>query len=278
MLNPRQSHHLIDIRKVPKNIFILLGSGIGLLFLLLAISGLALAQEEKDMGKDKAPLAGQRIIAGTVEEIRGDQAKVNTGEGQPRFVPMNIRQEKGLPDLQQGDQVEIILNEQNLVVNVRLPEEQVQYRIVRGILVQPLVTGHDKAVIQSQEGKEESHFIRPLARSKVASLPVGTEAVFFIDENDQIADAVFGSGEEVQKAQHLGEKKSPLKGNFKKITGVLVQPLKNNSISIQEDGKGEQHFEVRPLIQEKLKALSPGQLVVLFIDNENKVTDVSSSK
>jgi len=33
-----------------------------------------------------------------------------------------------------------------------------------------------------RSGKEESHFIRPVARSKVGSIPVGIEAVFLIDE------------------------------------------------------------------------------------------------
>lgn len=235
-------------------------------------------QEEKAVQENQAPLSGQRVIVGIVEEVRGDQAKVATGEGQPRFLPMNIRQEKGLPELKEGDRVEITLNEQNLIVDVHLPGERSPHTIVHGILVQPLVTGHDKAIIRSKEGHEASHKIRPLARSKVASIPVGTEAVFLIDENDQIVDVTFGSQEEMEKGQQLGEKKSPLKGNFKKVTGILTQPLQDNRISIKHEENGEQQYEVRPLIQEKLKNLSSGQMVVLFIDDENKVTDVSVSK
>lgn len=212
-----------------------------------------------------------------MEEIRGEQAKVDTGEGQPRFVPMNIGKEKGLSELKKGDRVEITVNEQNLLVDVHLLGEQSQHKIVRGVLAQPLVTGHDKAVIQSKEGEEE-FLIRPLARSKVASIPVGTEALFFIDEKDKIVDVTFGSQEEVEKAQQLWEKKSPLKASFKKVTGVLIQPLQENSISIKQNGKGEQRYEVRPLSQEKFKDLSSGQVVVLFIDDENKVTGVSFTK
>jgi hypothetical protein len=136
------------------------------------------------------------------------------------------------------------------------------------------VTGHDKAVIQSQEHEEE-YFIRPLARSKVASVPVGVEATFLIDEMNQIVDVTFDSQAKSNKAQELGEKKSPLKGNFKKVTGVLTQPLQDNTVSIQEEGSKAQQYEVRPLVQEKLKQLSKGRTVVLFIDDENKVTDAS---
>src|SRR5690349_21373817 len=63
-------------------------------------------------------LAGNRTFLGTVDEVRSDQARVNTGEGQPRFVPMNVRRDKGLPDLHIGDQVEITVNDQNLLVDV----------------------------------------------------------------------------------------------------------------------------------------------------------------
>jgi hypothetical protein len=139
------------------------------------------------------------------------------------------------------------------------------------------VTGHDKAVIQSQDHEEE-YLIRPLARSKVASVPVGVEAIFLIDEMNQIVDVTFDSPAKVNKAQELGEKKSPLKGNFKKVTGVLIQPLQDSTISIQEEGESkEQQYEVRPLVQEKMKTLSKGRTVVLFIDDENKVTDASFS-
>jgi hypothetical protein len=41
-------------------------------------------------------LPGDRILLGTVEEIRGDQARVDTGELQPRFIPMGVRKAKGL--------------------------------------------------------------------------------------------------------------------------------------------------------------------------------------
>jgi hypothetical protein len=240
----------------------------------LFFSGVVFADEgHKTKGSES--LSGERVITGTVEEVRGEQAKVDTGEVQPRYLPMNLREEKGLPSLKKGDRVEITVNDQNLIVDVHMAGEESHHRKVHGVLAQPLVTGHDKAVIQAKEGQEESYKIVSMARSKVASIPVGAEATFLIDEMDQIVDVTFEKQTEVGKAQQLTEKKSPLKGNFKKVSGVLKQPLKDNMIAVQPEGGKEHKYEVRPLIQEKFKKLSSGQEVVLFVDDEDKVTDVS---
>lgn len=249
-------------------------SGVCLLTGCLVFSGAASAHEGKDT-KGSESLSGERVISGTVVEIRGEQAKVDTGEVQPRYLPMNLREEKGLPTLKEGDRVEITVNDQNLIVDVHLAGEESHHRMVHGVLAQPLVTGHEKAVIKSKEGQEKSHNIRPLARSKVASIPVGAEVIFLIDEMDQIVDVTFENETEVDKVQQPEKKKSPLKGNFKKVSGILKQPLKDNMISVQQDGKKEQQYEVRTIIQDKFKKLSSGQELILFVDEENKVTDVA---
>ena len=51
---------------------------------------------EGNSTKGTESLSGERVISGTVEDVRGEDAKVNTGEGQPRYLPMNLREEKGL--------------------------------------------------------------------------------------------------------------------------------------------------------------------------------------
>ncbi|MGD9852826.1 MAG: hypothetical protein AB7T38_16355 [Nitrospirales bacterium] len=181
------------------------------------------------------------------------------------------------PGIKKGDRVEITVNDQDLIVDLRLEGETPHHKRVHRVLAQPLVTGHDKAVIQSQGRQEESFLISPLARSKVASVPVGAEAIFLIDEMNQIVDVTYGSQEKVEEAQVLAEKKSPPKASFKKVTGVLIQSLHENTISIQENGKEQQH-EVRSLIHGRLKSFSSGQSIVLFINDENKVTDVSFEK
>lgn len=249
------------------------------LLALLAVGGVSTASAgEVASGSEQAHpqlLPGNRVLLGTVEEVRSDQARIHTGEGAARFVPMGVRKAKGLPDLKKGDRVEITVNDQNLLVDVHVVGETSHHRVVTGQLIQPLVTGHDRSVLRTIQGQEESHSIRPVARSKMASVPVGVDAVFLIDESDRIVDVTFGSKEAVHRAAELWQQKTPLKGNFDRITGTILTPLENNRIAIRtEDGK-EQPYEVRPLAQRRLANVSKGHTVVLLVDDEGKVTDVA---
>jgi hypothetical protein len=243
-----------------------------LAMLLVSPASVALAATSADTPQ---LLAGDRVLLGTVEEVRSEQARINTGEPEPRFVPMNVRKNKGLPALKPGDQVEITVNDQNLLVDVHVSGEANHHRVVRGQLAGTLETGHDKAVIRTTNGQEEQHPVRPVARSKVASIPVGADAVFLIDSADTIVDVTFGSQEAVHRAAELWEKKSPLKGNLSRITGMILTPLENNTITIRTDAGTERRYAVRPLSQQRLAQLSKGQAVVLFIDDDNQVTDVA---
>lgn len=226
-------------------------------------------------GTDPQLLSGDRVLLGTVEDVRSDQARINTGEVEPRYLPMGVRKDKRLPELKKGDLVEITVNDQNLLVDVHKAGESGHHRVVRGQLAEPMETGHDKAVIRTMDRKEESHLVRPVARSKVASMPVGADVIFLIDELDKIADVTMASVESVHRAAEIGQQKSPLKGNLSQVEGVILKPLKDNTIVIRtEDGKVHS-YAVRPLIQPRLATLSKGDATVLLVDEENKVTDVA---
>ena len=220
-------------------------------------------------------LPGDRILIGTVVEVRSDQARIDTGEELPRFVPIEVREAKGLPDLKIGDGVEITVNDQNLLVDVHLIGEASHHRVVEGQLIQSLVTRPDRAVLRTTGGKEESHAIRPVARSKMASVPVGVDAVFLIDESDRIVDVTFGDMAAVSQAAKLWAKTTPLKGNFNRVIGTILTPLQNNRIAIRTEDGEEQPYDVRPLAQLKVVRLSYGDAVILLVDNEGKVTGVA---
>jgi len=158
-------------------------------------------------------LPGDRVLLGTVEEVRSGQARIDTGEVERRFVPIGVRKEKGLLDLNKGDRVEVTVNDQNLLVDVHKPGETSRHRLVQGQLVGPRATSHDKAVIHTPGGEEESHVVRPVARSKVASIPLGVDAVFLIDELDKIVDVSVGSEETVRRTAELWRKKLPHHSN-----------------------------------------------------------------
>lgn len=238
--------------------------------------GAAVDNAAADAEQDHQQLIlGDRVLLGTVDEVRGGQARINIGMGQPRFLPMGVRKDKGLPDLKKGDLVEITLNDQNLLVDAHLPGEVSHHRVLAGQLAGPMETGHDKAVIRTMDGKEESHFIRPVAKSKVASMPVGAEVIFLIDELDKIVDVTMGSVESVHRAAELGQQKSPLKSNLSQIAGKILKPLKDNFVVIRTEADNAHSYEVRPLIQPKLATLAKDDAVVLLVDEENKVTDVA---
>lgn len=250
------------------------------LLAVLAVVGVSTASAAGEVasGSEQADpqlLPGDRVLLGTVEEVRSDQARIHTGEGAARFVPMGVRKAKGLPDLKKGDRVEITVNDQNLLVDVHMIGEASHHRVVKGQLAQPLVTGHDRAVLRTTQGKEESHSIRPVARSKTASVPVGVDAAFLIDESDRIVDVTFGGKEAVHRAAELWLQKTPLKGNFARISGTILSPLENNRIAIRTEDGQEQPYEVRPLAQRRLANLSKGHAVVLLVDDEHKVMDVA---
>lgn len=242
---------------------------------LSLISMLSVADAAESNGTDTQLLSGDRVVLGTVEEIRSDQARINIGEMEPRFVPMNVRKDKALSELKKGDLVEVTVNDQNLLVDVHKAGESSHHRIVQGQIAGPLETGHDKAVIRTPDGKEESHFVRPVARSKVASIPVGAPVIFLIDELDKIVDVTFASTEAVHRSAELSQQKSPLKGNLNRIVGVIVKPLAHNTISIRSNDGKEHSYEVRPLVQQRLGALLKGDTAVLLVDDEDKVTDVA---
>ena len=109
----------------------------------------------------------------------------------------------------------------------------------------------------------------------MASIPIGADAVFLIDEMDRIVDVTFGNKEAVHRAAELWQKKTPLKGNFDRVPSIFLTPLDNNRITIRTEEGKKQHYEVRTLAQPKLARLVEGDAVVLLVDDEGKVTDVA---
>lgn len=242
---------------------------------MLAIATVSAAASASEIaGTDPELHSGDRVLLGTVEEVRSEQVRIDIGELEPRFIPMGMREAKGLPALKRGGLVEITVNDQNLLVDVHKAVESSHHRVIRGQIAGPMESEHDKAVIRTTDGKEESHFVRPVARSKVALMPVGADITFLLDELDELVDVTM-SVESAHRAAELGQKKSPLKGILNQVEGAILQPLKDNTIVIRTENGKEQSYEVRPLIQPRLATLSKGDAATLLVDEENKVTDVA---
>ena len=265
--------------------------------LFTALVGSAQAQVEKlsdrDMGQTPAQsrqiaqatkqdpqgeqqlLQGNQAVLGKVEAVTSDQIKVNIGEMQPRFLPLKQAQEKNFAAIKPGDDLIIIVSGQNLIVDYHpLDQPSGSHKIVRGKIASNLSVGHDKVVIKEDNGQEHSFEIRSQARSKIASIPVGTPAIFLIDETNKVTDGTFASMDAVKDARKQTDSKSPIKGANRQIGGTVVEPLRADHITIKT-GDGERPFEVHEVIHDRIAKLRKGESVILLVDNDNKVLDVA---
>jgi hypothetical protein len=223
-------------------------------------------------------LPTDRIVIGTVEEIRSDQIRVDIGDIEPRYLPLAVAKEKDMPKIKKGDKLVIIVNDQNLVVDYHPFCEPGHLHIIRGALTTPLVIGQEKALIRTREGKEASFEIRPLARSRIAGLPVGSPALFLLDESNKIVDAFFGSDEALARSEREYEttqwRGSPAKGAHTRLPVTVIKAEKDRLTGKTDDGT-ERHFQVLPTAREKMSSIREGQKIILLIDQENKIVDIA---
>lgn len=235
-----------------------------------------LAQHKQEPGDSHQLLQGNRAVLGKVLAVTSDQIKVDIGEVQPRFLPLRPAQEKHFPALEDGENLIIVVNDQNLIVDYHpLDYPSSSHKIVRGEIAQNLAIGQDKVVIREGGGKEQAFDIRSQARNKIAAIPVGTPAVFLVDETDKVVDATFSSLQAAQDAHQKPELKSPIKGAHRQIDGTIVEPLTGDRITIRTGKGSERPFEVRGVIHDKLATLRKGESVILLVDKEDKVIDVA---
>jgi hypothetical protein len=227
----------------------------------------------------QALLPGDRIVVGVVEEVTEDQVKVTTGEVQPRYLPLAMAREKGFPPMKAGDKLRITLNEQNLLVDYHPFGVTGKHRLLRGVLVAPLVIGHEQAVIRTKGGKEESFEIRPLARSKTAAIPIGAPALFLLDETNKITDVFFGNEQALERSEREYQTNewqgSLLKGAQRRVPATIVKTVENGKVTIRTEAGKEHRYEIRPFAQDKLKDIRVGGEVILLLDNEDKIADVA---
>lgn len=241
----------------------------------LAQSRLLAQVGKKEHEDEHRLLQGNRTVLGKVESVTSDQIKVDVGEVQPRFLPLKQAKQKNFPAMKVGDDLVITVNEQNLIVDYHpLDYPSGNHKIVRGKIASNMPIGHDRVVIQGVDGKEQSFKVRSQVRSKLASIPVGIAAIFLLDETNYVADATFASVSAAKEAHKNLEDKSPIKGANRQVDGTVGEPLRADRITLTT-GDGEQSFEVRDVMHERIAQLQKGDSVILLVDNENKVVDIA---
>jgi hypothetical protein len=220
-------------------------------------------------------LPGHRVINGVVENVAGDQAKVDsgeTGEISPRYLALDRAKEKGFT-LKQGDKVTIVVNDKNHVVDYHLAngESQSHHKVIKGRLAQPLKVGQEQAIIKTQDGKEQSFPVRPLARSEVAAIPFGADGLFLIDETNKIASATL-TKDVVAEADWA---RSTAMNVYRHIEGVVQKKPEMQSLTIQTKNNEPLTLPVWDYLKEEMTNLSKGMHVTVLVDGEDKIVDIA---
>jgi hypothetical protein len=251
--------------------------GWGVVGVLLASPMMVVAQSPhgaKAQRHNEIVLPDDRLVVGVVEEVRDNQVKVNTGELTSRYLPQKEETENRRRPLIKGDMLEIWVNNEDVVVDYHPLDTLGWHKIIRAVLVQPLAVDQEWAVIKRDKGKEEAYAIRPLARSKVAAMPVGSPSLFLVDKANKIVDATFGSREALTRAAERWRGSPPM-GVDREVAGTMLKSKSATAVTIQIADGAQQTFEARSFILKQLRKIPPGKSVTLLIDGENKVIDVA---
>lgn len=168
------------------------------LFSAVWILGTITASDVKSQN-GQAVLKGSTVVMGTVTGIRGKQFEVEYQDSlQPRFLPLKEVREKGM-EIAEGDKIKMVFNDQHVLVDFHpLGNLEGENKVIRGVIREPMPVDQERVVIKTSKDEMKSFPVKPLARSKMASMPIGVDAVFLADETGNIVDVTHGSEEAVE--------------------------------------------------------------------------------
>jgi hypothetical protein len=234
-------------------------------------SGQTVGQTEQVIGEaTESHLPGNRLVAGRIVSIRGNQMEIDIGTVKSLYVPARPAKEKG-QTFEVGQPIIVTLNDHNAVVDYHHPNERSDHQVVRGKLSTPLTVGLDKAVIETQEGTK-TFMVTERAKGKLTAIPVGVEAFFLADESGQLVDAQLASAEAVRESGQ--NNKARIKGAHEQLRATFKGKSAEDRLKIAEQGK-EREVPFRPPL-EKLDRLKPGQDVVLLMDDQGYVLEIAT--
>jgi len=169
------------------------GMVVGVLgFPLIGMAGSASGTQSDNGLHPHLLLPDNRIVIGTVQHSKSGVIQVNIGELEPLFLSVQDAAERGITSIERGDKLEIVLTNTGLPIDYHLVGQPGWDRVVRGVLVQPLVGDHQWALIRTTQGKVEPFEITVDARLTVMKIPVGVPAMFLLDKRNILIDATFG--------------------------------------------------------------------------------------
>ena len=218
----------------------------------------------------KSNLPGNRLVAGRIVSIRGNQMEIDIGTVKSLYVPVRPAKVKG-QTFEVGQPIIVTLNDHNAVVDYHHPNERSDHQVLRGKLSTPLTVGLDKAVIETEEGTK-TYVVTDRAKGKLTAIPVGVEAFFLADETGQLVDAQLASAQAVHESAQ--NNKARIKGAHEQLRATFKGKGAEDTLKIAAEGK-EREVPFRPPL-EKLDRLQPGQDVVLLMDDQGYVLEIAT--
>jgi hypothetical protein len=215
-------------------------------------------------------LPGNRLVAGRIVSIRGNQMEIDIDTVKSLYVPLRPAKVKG-QTFEVGQPIIVTLNDHNAVVDYHHPNERSDHQVFRGRLTTPLTVGLDKAVVETEEGTK-SFLVNDRAKGKLTAIPVGVDAFFLADESGQLVDAQLASADAVRESRQSN--KAPIKGAHEQLRATFKGKGGQDTLKIAEGGKEREVPFRSPL--EKLDRLKPGQDVVLLMDDQGYVLEIAT--
>jgi hypothetical protein len=137
-------------------------------------------------------LPDDRLVSGTVQDVKSGQIQVNIGELMPVFLSVEAASEKGMPSLQRGDKLTMVVSAENEYIDFHLANQAGWDRVLKGSIIQPVVGDQRWAVIRTMQGLHEPYEVAEGARQKVLNIPIGMPALYLLNKANLIIDATFG--------------------------------------------------------------------------------------
>lgn len=133
-------------------------------------------------------LPDNRIVTGTVQHVNSGVIQVNIGKLEPLFLSGKAAGDKEVWQVNPGDKLTIILNNENEPIDFHRADEPGWDIAIKGRLLQPLMGDHGRAVLQTDRGTNLPYKVAATARHKVQNIPVGVPALFLFDRQGVIVD------------------------------------------------------------------------------------------
>jgi hypothetical protein len=217
-------------------------------------------------------IPGDWVVTGKVKSVRSAQVEVDIGNPEPLYLPLKSAVDKGF-EPKPGDRLEIVLNDHYAIVDYHpaVGKEQ-EHVIIKGQLALPLTVGMDKATLRSGDG-ELSLPVASRARSKIAVIPLKTDAIFLVDETGQIVDAQIMS--ERGERESARNQKPPVTGAHRRVEATYLGMADEETVRVKtKDGK-VRILPFRPPL-DKLDRLKDSQKVTLLVDSEGYIEEIAT--